>query len=750
MARRWVKSGGVLLIILLNAGLARAADMELFKAERFQGGPWRIQAETLTYDGDRHLYFGVGRVEISQPERRISADQAVVDEVTKVAQLSGHVVIVLEEDVFTGREGRFNLATRCGELQGARLFLKRNHFRVEGPLLRRTGDNTYYAEEATVTTCDADLPVWSFSVRQLSVMLEGYAVGRDVKVRLEGVPLLSLPLATMPVLSERQSGFLLPSFQHSAGGIVMEFPFYWAMNNNADATLYQTVFSSRGYMQGVEFRQLGHNEAAANFRFFYLDDGKPNVITDHRYWITGMMNQPLPEDWNLRLTVDRVSDFNYLSDFNFGYMGLNRYSLQLLQQFGRNLEEQEVSTRVSTFQLSRNFSWANFTTYGRYYERLNPADPALFQRLPGMSLASVPLPLGSLPLYFGVNSNYDYFLQAHGMNGDRLDLHPQLWLQGQPLPILAFNSRVGYRETMFRIDHEIPQGPPQGVLGRQLFDSQVGLSSSWVRDYGRVEGASSYFRHIIRPDVTYWNIPSYNPHRYPDFDPFDQGWVARADRNLPIQEGDDPLGGVNALTYGLSNTILWRGQTKQGQASVKDIVWFRLSQSAFFNHSSMGLDGTSQHHHPFSDILGQTEVYPTRQITLGLDLGFSPYDEGFERANAKFTILDRNGQNYLNVNYVFIDEFAKQINVQTYLNLMQSVKTWVTFGHTFETNKQLENRYGLILQRQCWGVDLSFVDRPNDRRVAVTFFIPGLGEKMKHSPVRFPERGKTKEEPDYF
>jgi LPS-assembly protein len=756
MARRWVKICWV-LPILLWAGLAGAAEMDLFKAERFQGGPWRIKAETLTYDAANHVYVARGRVEISQADRRITADQAEVDDVTKVATLTGNVVMVMEEDVFTGTKGRFNLATRNGELEDARLFLQRNHFRVTGKVIRRTGDNTYTAEEATVTTCDADRPVWSFSARKLAVTVEGYGIGRDAAFNLGGVPVLRLPFAVLPVMNERQSGFLMPFFgQHKAGGTVVELPFYWAISNNSDATLYQTLLSNRGYMQGAEFRHQGHDDSAVNVRFFYLDDGKPNEPTDHRYWVAGMVNQPLPDDWKLRTTVDRASDFNYLSDFNFGYMGLNRYSRDLLDTFGRNLEEQEVSTRVSTFQLSRNFSWANFTAYGSYYDRLNPSDPMVWHRLPGISLTSLPLPVAKLPLvpdlplYFGMNGSYDYFLQHQGLNGDRLDLHPQFTLQGQPLPAVAFNSEAGFRETVFRVDQSVPDSPGDGFLNRQIFDSRVGLSSAWDRDYGRDDGASTYFRHIIRPELTYWNIGNYNPQRYPDFDLNDVGWTTRANRNLPIREGDDPLGRVNALTYGISNSILWRSLNKEGQANVKDLVWFRLSQSSFFNKDSLGLDGTPQPHHPFSDFLAESEVYPSRQVTLGLDMAASPYNEGFEQANAKLTLLDANRQNFLNVNYVFLKDFAKQVNVQTYLNLMQSVKTWLTYGHTFQTNKQLENNYGIIFQRQCWGVALSFTDRPDDKRVSAVVFIPGLGEKMNHSPVHFSGTKSKEEAPDFF
>ncbi len=742
------------LIFCLSVGSALAAtEMQLFKHERFQGGPWRIRADQVTYDANNHIYTASGKVEIRQGDRRITADEIEVNEATKIARAKGNVVLVLGEDIFTGQAGEFNLATRCGEMRGARLFLKKNHFHVDSPLMRKTGDNTYFAQEATVTTCDADRPVWNFSARNLSVVTEGYATGRDGIMRLAGIPVLYLPVAVLPVMTARQSGFLIPSYgQHRAGGSVVEAPFYWAINNYSDLTFYQTVLSNRGYMQGGEYRYRGHNDAAANFRFFYLNDSYApdnENTTNRRYWAAGMINQPVG-DWNIRGTLDRVSDSNYLADFNFGYMGLNRYSRDLLMEFGRDLEQEDVNTRVSNLLVARNFSLANFTLYGRYYEKLINTDPNLFNRLPGVALSSVPLRIWGLPVFLGLNSSYNFFYQDHGMVGDRTDFHPQVWLQGAPTPGVAFSSRVGFRETLFRVNHGVPDGPPEDVIPRQLFDAKVGASGAWARDYGRGAASTYFFRHIIRPEVTYWNVPRFNPQRYPQFDPLDQGWVARVNRNLPVRDGDDPVGGVNALTYGISNDILWRSQNQQGQTTVRDVMWFRLSQSSFFNKTSMGLDGTSQPHHPFSDFYGETQFYPLPQLILGTNMGVAPYKEGFDRADFKVTILDSKRQNYVNLNYVYVKDFAKQINVETYLNLFRSMKTWVTYGHTFETNNQLEQRYGIVFQTQCWGVVLSYTDRPNDQRIGFTIFLPGLGEKMKRSPVRFPDESKNQEGPDLF
>ena len=199
----------VILIIFFSATLAGSAEIELFKKpEPVQEGPWRIRAEQITYDAPQHTYTAQGRVEVRQGERRITADWVQINEATKIARLRGNVVLVMEEDIFTGQEGEFNLATQCGEMKGARLFLKRNHFQVQSPLLRKTGENTYYAETSTVTTCDADRPVWSFSARQLSVVLEGYATSKNTLFQLAGYPVLYFPYAVLPVKNERQSGIL--------------------------------------------------------------------------------------------------------------------------------------------------------------------------------------------------------------------------------------------------------------------------------------------------------------------------------------------------------------------------------------------------------------------------------------------------------------------------------------------------------------------------------------------------------------
>ena len=279
------------VILCLGTGAVWAEEVPLFPKQSFAGGPWRLRASQLVYDAPSRTYTAEGRVEIVQGDRRLTAGWAQIHETTKIVRLKGNVVLILEGDIFSGQEGTFNLVTRSGEMRGARLFLQRNHFRLDSALIRKTGEHTFYAEEATVTTCDADRPAWSFKTRKMSVVLEGTARGRGNTLRLGGLPVFYTPFLTLPALTKRQSGLLIPNVELSkASGTVLEFPIYWAISNHADATFYQNYLSKRGYMQGVDLRYRGRRDAAGELRFVYLKDGRRDTQVVNRYWAAGMVD----------------------------------------------------------------------------------------------------------------------------------------------------------------------------------------------------------------------------------------------------------------------------------------------------------------------------------------------------------------------------------------------------------------------------------------------------------------------------
>ncbi|HAY23071.1 MAG TPA: hypothetical protein DCY27_13115 [Desulfobacterales bacterium] len=713
---------------------AWAEEVEIFKDLAFEGGPWLLKADKLVYHTVDQTYEAVGRVTIRQGDRRITAEYIKVHGPTRIAELEGNVVIVLGQDILRGRTGRFNLVTRCGEISEARLFLQRNHFHVTSALIRKTGDDTFHAEKCVVTTCDADRPMWSFYSRELNVKLDGYAIGKATALRLGPIPVAFLPAAVLPVKTSRQSGFLMPIYsQHRAAGTVVEIPFYWAINNYMDATLYQMVVNKRGYLQGLEYRYAWDKDSGGAARFSYIRDGREEAPTPHRYWGVAMLNQNLPQGWSAKGTLDIPSDGQYLYDYNYGYLGLDRLSRSWAEDYGRNLEQFEVKTRVSGLVLTRNFSQGSVNFYGQYYRPLYSDISRPLDKAPSLNVGTLLLPLGSWPIHFHLNTAYTHYYHDYGLSGQRLDFHPRFSLNSRLFGTFDLEAVAGWRGTGYRVDSRDAGDDLNKYDGRSLYDVKTGLSTSLFKDWGRSSGSAGFVRHVFQPRVVYYNYQNFNVNRIPQFDPFDYGWQNQVTKNYPIFEGEEPIGGINATTYSLTNHFLRRSTSSTGLPHITDLFWSRLTQSIFFNSSNYGLDGQPQPHRRMSDIFLETMAFPIEQIGLGLDTGISPYHEGLSRMDVNLLLRDRADRNHLNISYIYLKNYANQINSSVFLDLFRSIKVGFSNQHTFVSGKKLENKYSLIFQRQCWGVSLNFADRSTDKYVSFSIIIPGLIEKS-HAP----------------
>jgi hypothetical protein len=134
-----------------------------------------------------------------------------------------------------------------------------------------------------------------------------------------------------------------------------------------------------------------------------------------------------------------------------------------------------------------------------------------------------------------------------------------------------------------------------------------------------------------------------------------------------------------------------------------------------------------------SDIFLETLGYPVENIGIGLNGGLSPYREGFSQVDVKLLFRDSANKYFLNFDYIYFKNYANQINSEIFFDLFRSFKIGINNQHTFVSGKQLENKYRLIFQRQCWGVALTFADRIADKYISFSIIIPGLVEKY-HIP----------------
>ena len=150
------------------------------------------------------------------------------------------------------------------------------YFVIEGEAIKRLTEEKFYAKRAFFTPCfcqEDDTPPWGFRAEEIHAQGAGYADLYHPVLEIKGVPVLYLPFLKIPMKSERQSGFLLPSLTHNnTNGSMYSQPIFFALNESSDATLTTDFIEQRGLRLGLEYRVQSRQYSGWEFQFEAIRD----------------------------------------------------------------------------------------------------------------------------------------------------------------------------------------------------------------------------------------------------------------------------------------------------------------------------------------------------------------------------------------------------------------------------------------------------------------------------------------------
>nr|MCU0562873.1 hypothetical protein [Desulfobacterales bacterium] len=295
--------------------------------------PWTIEADHLTHDPERDEYVAEGNVLLAKMDRAISADRVRYSRRDRMAYAEGHVIVTVGTDRLSGSYLEMDLESERGYLDNGTIFIRETNYHISGNRIERVGADLYAIDRGVVTTCDGDPPDWKISGRDVKIHENGSGSAWNALVYARDVPLLYFPYVSFPARNERQSGFLFPEMGYSSRrGVYYNQPFFWAIDDQTDATLYLEYMSERGWKPGVEYRYYLTRDAKGAVMFDYLhddkvDNGQGSSTEDwgypdaglrpnrDRYWFRMSHVNPLPGGFLGRVDLDVPSDQDYLRDF---------------------------------------------------------------------------------------------------------------------------------------------------------------------------------------------------------------------------------------------------------------------------------------------------------------------------------------------------------------------------------------------------------------------------------------------------
>ena len=706
--------------------------------------PWTIEADTLGYNDRTSRYSAQGRVVIQKGDRMISADRIDFDRQNMTAVAEGNVRATAGSDFLTGNRIEIDLLKKTGTIFDGYLYLRENNFHIRGQTIRKTGENTYEIEKASLTTCDGELPDWRITGNKVRVTVEGFGEVRGATLRARRWPVLYSPLLYFPAKTKRQTGLLFPQLGSSnRWGLFINQPLFWAISESADATIYAHYMTERGLKLGAEARYFLSETTKGAWMFDFLDDRQIDDGSDDssqrwgytgdgvlrpnhdRYWFRGGHYFTAPMDMRARLELDIVSDQDYLTEFKSGYSGFDATRAYYLAAFSRQLDDFTDPSRLNRFALSRTWNQYNLDVDFRWTDdvikrRFEDTDDTL-QRLPLINFTGIRQQVLASQFFFDFDSNYNFFYREDGDRGQRLDIHPRFYRPLRFGRFFTLQPSIGLRETLWWVSRNEGTGidnDSDRFLSRFLWDGRAEMASEIYNVFNVQWKSIDRIKHTLQPQIIYQYVPEVGQTDLPDFD--------AVDRVSP----------ENLVTYSISNFLISRAQkVPNGTADDTGFPGFaynqfcrlKFEQSYDFNKArGIGLEAGVEKR-PFSPIGAELDIFWLPQLYMNSDAKWDIYDNRLDEANIELRLSDLRGDT-LTTEYRYTRSDTRSIFADLIVRWSGALSTGFVYERNLQTGQRLQAGARLLYRAGCWGIGINYLDEPSNRRIEFSIELFGLGQ----------------------
>ncbi|NLF54895.1 MAG: LPS assembly protein LptD [Thauera phenolivorans] len=508
-------------------------------------GATDVRAERIS--GTRGIgLFAEGEADVRRDDLRLQADRVSYDELTDEAVAEGNVRLQKGGDRITGPRLNLFVGDQVGTFESPRYSINRP--KAEGGVtaagsgeadaLLLEGENQYRLKNGTWTTCEPTDPDWYIKARDLQLDYDReVGTARGGSIVFMDTPLFWMPWIEFPLLAQRQSGLLPPTFGSSnKTGIDFAQPYYWNIAPNYDATITPRFMGRRGLQIGGEFRYLGET---------YQGQARAEWLPEDR--VTGEARSFGSLQHRQRITprLSGALDFNAVSDDAY------------FEDLSSRIAIASQSHLLRQGQLVYSGGWWSASALMQSYQTLNP-DPddyvaPPYRRLPQLKLNALraDLPFGGL---FKLDSEYVSFKHTENnrVEGERITAYPQLSL---PLQGAAYflTPKVGVHHTSYDLDRPVDSPALRNSISRTLPIASLDGGLIFEREAQFFGGD---YLQTLEPRLYYLYVPYRRQDDIPLFDTsrFDFGFAQIFAENL--YSGGDRIADANQLTAAVTSRLI--------------------------------------------------------------------------------------------------------------------------------------------------------------------------------------------------
>ena len=696
------------ILVLLLASVALVAFPQLVWAQsqrsvQTAGGEVSVVADRFEQVGPDNLLVATGNVEVTRGTARLLADRVEINRATGDAVATGRVIFYDGDDRLTGQRIEYNIKTGTGVVYQGEVHAA-PYYRLSGERLERLGESVYRVQHGVFTTCEDEVPTWSFHLGSATADLEDFVSGTNVSFWAKSVPIIPyFPFFAAAIRRERQSGFLAPQLGTSAKkGFFAEIPFFWAISDSQDATVSLNSYEKRGFGGAAEYRYVISQDQRGKLDGFFVDEVFKNG--DLRGFGTAKHDWQIAPGLSLRADLNAVSDDLVLRDYESA------------------LQQRSAQRAESNLFLTKTWTNWNFVSRVYWYQDLTTPRPVELQRVPELTLAGIRQTLPGLPGFlYQVDTSVVNFIREAGSEGARFDLHPVV---SRPVPLAGYATVtpfVGGRLTAYSTTVTDVHTPVAGGTAiedtngeprvRELleFGSDVESRASRVYELGGWGGLDRVL-HSIEPRVHYIRIIGKNFYSLPL-------WTNQTDR---IPE-------ANWFEYSLTNRI--RGRT----INPENTEAARLDLFKFVVASAYDIENAQ-----FGNVAADVTIQPSQMLRFHGDASYNVVGDGLQAYTTDVTldiprVTASVGTRYTRQPAVIVPYFVQipgtfnpgnglmSNQASNFLQGAGSVEVWRNVIARAKTNWDIrttsvvESRFGVDLKFDCWALSVEYIRRNPDR-----------------------------------
>ena len=629
----------------------------------------RSDSANLAIAGDAAVE---GAVTVNQGDRQLSADRVRVDKASNSVSLQGNVRYSDPQLQVQGSAGRYD--SGAAQITEARFALVQLAGHGSAAALQMDPGGVLRLDGVRYTTCpDEQHPDWRIDAARVSIDSNNQnGVARDASIRFKGVPILYLPWLSFPVGNQRKSGFLFPSMGNSQrGGLQVSAPYYLNLAPNYDLTLEPTLYARRGADLFGTLRFLSDSARGSLDGNFLPDD---RLIGRNRSRVQLLSQVELPNDWQLHLNAQNVSDANYFEDFAQGADGT---SVAFLPR------QVALTYRDATWRsgvVLRNFQTIDSDLLASdrpYTER---------PRLYAQGQWSSSLLQG---LHYGFDSEAVDFQRNTGVRGWRTDLRPHLDLQAEGAGWFV-RPGVAWQDTRYQLTDTPPGSATR--LGRSL--PSASLDTGLV--FERFAGSGGRRRVTLEPRLLYLYTPYRNQDALPVFDTglpdFTTVALFRSNRYV----GADRVGDANQLSAGLTARLF-------SSSSGTRFLSATLGQIVYFTPPKVRLPNEPPQSNAASNLVAQVELKALDNWSVDLGTQWDHTTGKAQKSDLRVQYRP-DGGSVVNLGYRFQRERLEQADVSAAWPVSPQWSLYGRMLYSLRDKGTIEQFAGLQYSGCCWGV----------------------------------------------